>query len=233
MSEQEKLKLQPRPIGLRLSMLVFVLLALISLAIAWTWSPLRNWLDVSKIVAGLELFGQSFGPFAATVGFAFALVLAIPLTFLTLVTLVAFGPAKGFFIAIIGAAVGALVTFLVGKMLGHEIVIRLGGAKVVQISEQLADRGILAVFALRLVPIAPFAIVNMVAGATHIRLRDMLIGTVLGMTPGTLIMMLFIEQIIDAIKRPSVATALLLAFMVLLIIGGIWGLRKWLSRINR
>ena len=69
--------------------------------------------------------------------------------------------------------------------------------------EQLARRGVLAVIAVRLVPVAPFAIVNMIAGASHIRLRDLLLGTAVGMTPGTVAMMIFMEQIMVALKQPS------------------------------
>ncbi len=226
-------KKQQSQIRLRLAMLTTVLLILIGLAIAWTWTPLRNWLDVSKIVTVLELYGQSFGPFVATAGFAFALTLAIPLTFLTLVTLVAFGPAQGFAITIVGATIGALLTFSAGKVLGHKAVRSLGGAKVNLVSERLAKSGILAVIALRMVPIAPFAIVNMVAGASHLRLRDMLLGTVIGMTPGTLVMMFFIDQLIDAIKRPSAMTALLGIAMLLLIVIGVWLFQKWFKRLNQ
>ena len=218
---------------LRLAVLVAVLVVLVGLAAAWAWSPLRSWLDVSKIVAALELAGQSFGPVLATAGLTLALTLAIPLSFLTVVTLVAFGPALGFAITVVGAAAGALVTFGIGKMLGHDVVKNLAGPKVNLVSERLANRGILAVIALRLVPIAPFAIVNMVAGASHLRLRDMLIGTVLGMTPGTLIMMFFIDQLMDAIKQPSVKTAFLAIAVALLIAVGVWLFQKWLRRLNQ
>ena len=73
----------------RLVLLVVALLALLSLAIAWPWTPLRALLDVDLIVTTLRDFGQAFGPLAAIVGFSVALTLAIPLSFLTLVALVA------------------------------------------------------------------------------------------------------------------------------------------------
>lgn len=213
---------------LRLLILALILLILVGLAISWSWSPLRQWLDIAVIVDALKWYGQAFGPVLATLGFAAALTLAVPLTFLTLVTLVAFGPIQGFFISIAAAALGAAVTFLLGKILGHEIVRRLGGTRVNLVSERLSRRGILAVVAVRMVPVAPFAIVNMIAGATHLSLRDMLLGTVVGMTPGTLLMMFFVDQIVDAIKRPGIAAFAIAVGLILLIVGGIFGLRKWL-----
>jgi phospholipase D1/2 len=41
-----------------------------------------------------------------------------------------------------------------------------------------------AIVAVRIVPVAPFAVINLFTGASHIRLRDYLIGTLLGMIPG-------------------------------------------------
>ncbi len=193
---------------------------------------MRQWLDVSLIVTKLEQFGQAFGPVLATLGFAGALTVAIPLTFLTLVTLVAFGPGQGFLISVVGATLGAALTFLAGKMLGHEVVQRIGGPKVNQVSERLSSHGILAVVAVRMVPIAPFAIVNMIAGATHLRLRDMVLGTAIGMTPGTLVMMFFVDQIIEAVKNPNLTTVLIGGVLTALIVGGIFGMRKWLEGLN-
>lgn len=190
---------------------------------------MRQWLDVAVIVAKLEQFGRAFGPWVAIFGFAAALVVAIPLTFLTLVTLVAYGPGAGFFISISAATLGAAVTFLLGKFLGHEVVRRIGGENVNLVSQRLSKRGILSVIAIRMVPIAPFAIVNMIAGATHLRLRDMLIGTLIGMTPGTLVMMFFVDQIVEALKQPTAITAVIVGVLALLVVVGVVMARKWLA----
>lgn len=221
---------QPHPPTLKWKLvgLVLALLALLALAAAWSWSPLRHWLNIELIVSTLQTLGQSYGAYAAIAGFTLALSLAVPLTFLTLVTLVAFGPYAGFFYTLVAATLGATISYGAGYLLGRDVVQRLGGERVNRVSQQLAHRGILAVIAVRMVPIAPFAVVNMIAGASHIRLRDLLMGTAIGITPGTLIMVVFIDQIIEAMKRPSATTALLGVAMLALIIAGAWGFKRWL-----
>jgi uncharacterized membrane protein YdjX (TVP38/TMEM64 family) len=217
----------------QLLLLVLALLALLALAAAWSWSPLRSWLDVDRIVGGLQQLGQAFGPVAAVVGFALACAIAVPMTFLTLVTLVAFGPATGFFVSLAGAVLGAALNYGLGVLLGREVVLGLAGPRLKTLSERLGDRGLVAVIAVRMVPIAPFAVVNMVAGATHIRLRDMLLGTAIGMTPGTLAMMFFVDQIVQAIKSPGPVTLLILAISAALIGAGLWGLRRWVRQVEK
>lgn len=210
-----------------------MLLLFIALAGAWAWSPLKDWLDVQRIVAALQVWGQSFGPVLGTLLVTAALLCAIPLSFLTIVVIVAFGAVPGFFIALTSAVLAAAVTFELGKLLGHDVVVRMGGERVNAISHRLGKNGLLAVIAIRFVPIAPFAIVNMVVGTSHIRRRDMLLGTALGMTPGTLMMVFFIDQILEALSKPSGSAGLLVALAALLILIAGFAFRRWNRKITR
>ena len=217
----------------RLRWLLVVLAALVALAMAWAWTPMRQWLDVDLVVGALRRFGQAFGPVAAVAGFALAAALAVPLVFLTLVALAAYGPWAGLGCALAGALLGASASYGLGAVLGREVVRRLAGARINALSERLAENGLLAVIALRLVPVAPFAVVNMVAGASHIRLLHLLLGTAIGMMPSTLAMMFFVEQITEALRRPTPLTFALLALTALLLIGGGWALQRWMRRLER
>jgi uncharacterized membrane protein YdjX (TVP38/TMEM64 family) len=216
----------------KLPMLIGVILILLGLAMAWSWSPLRHWLDLDRLVALVRQLGTAFGPVAATFFFALALTLAVPLTILTLVVIVAFGPITGFLCSVLGALAAAVLSYGLGAALGRDVVRRLAGARVNALSQRLAQRGLLAVIAVRMVPVAPFAIVNMIAGASHIRLQDLLLGTLLGMTPGTLAMAVFVDQIIEAMKRPSQTRLALLLGSLALIGVGLWYARRWARRAS-
>lgn len=214
----------------KLYLLVVALLLLIALALAWSSTPMRAWLDVDLMVGSLRRFGQAFGPVAAVCGFALALTLAVPLLFLTLVALVAYGPMAGFGCVMAGAMLGAAASYGIGRMLGREVVQRVGGERVNRLSQRLASRGLLAVVAMRMLPVAPFAVVNMVAGASHIRLRDLLLGTLIGISPGTLAMTLFVDQISAALQHPTLLTFVLAGLTILLIVVGLWALQRWLRK---
>jgi uncharacterized membrane protein YdjX (TVP38/TMEM64 family) len=217
----------------RLGLLIAVMVSIVLLAMAWSFSSLREWLDVDRIVAALRHLASEYGLPVAALAFSVALTLAVPLTFLTLVVVVAFGPLSGFVCAMVGAQVGAVFSYALGVMLGRDIVRKLAGERVNHISQKLADRGLLAVIAVRMVPVAPFAIVNMIAGASHIRLRDLLLGTLLGMAPGTLGIALFMETILEAMRTPSANSGIAVVLTVLLIGAGIWAARVWLRRTEK
>ena len=216
----------------RMFALVVVLLALIALVVAWSFSPMRAWLNVDFVVASLQRFGQAFGPVAAVCGFALALTVAVPLMFLMLVALVAFGPVAGFGCTMAGALLSASASYGIGALLGREVVQRLAGERVNRLSQRLASRGLWAVVVVRLVPMAPFAVVNMVAGASQLRLRDLLLGTLIGITPGALAMTVFVDQIAAALKRPTPLTFAVAALTVVLIAAGVWAMQRWLRRVD-
>ncbi len=85
-----------------------------------------------------------------------------------------------------------------------------------RLSERVAKRGIVAVVVLRLLPFAPFAIVNLVAGASHIRMRDFMIGTMLGMGPGIFLAVAFAHQFVASLRHPNMTS-----FAVLIGIGAV------------
>ncbi len=89
-------------------------------------------------------------------------------------------------------------------------------------------RGVLAMTAVRLVPIAPFAVVNMVAGAIHLRLRDFMIGSALGILPGTLVATVFGDQLVTGLRDPRSINLWLVAALVLALIAGTRLVRRWL-----
>jgi phospholipase D1/2 len=70
----------------------------------------------------------------------------------------------------------------------------------------------------RVVPIAPYTVVNIVAGAFHIRFRDFIFGTILGMAPGILAITVFERQLEVAIREPGAGSLGLLAAVVAAIV---------------
>ncbi len=224
---------EQRSLRRKLVILVLAFLTIVAFALAWSWTPLRQWLDVDLVVGALRRFGQSFGPVAAVCGFALALTFAVPLMFLTLVALAAYGPLAGLGCAVTGALLGAAASYGIGMFLGREVVERLAGARINALSRRLAQRGVLAVIAVRLVPVAPFAVINMVAGASHIRLRDLLLGTAIGMLPATLVMAVFLEQVTAALRSPTPLTFALIALTIALVGLGAWGLQRWMRLVER
>lgn len=89
----------------------------------------------------------------------------LPLTVAVVTTAAVFGPWLGLAYALIGAEVAAAVGFLLGRRLGHERLTRLAGPRLRALLRRLRRNGLLGTVLARIVPSAPFGLVNMAAGA--------------------------------------------------------------------
>jgi uncharacterized membrane protein YdjX (TVP38/TMEM64 family) len=126
-----------------------------------------------------------------------------PVLVLIAATAIVLGPVMGFATALAGCLASATALFWVGRLAGRRWVRRFGGRSVNRISRRLADQGILAVAVIRVIPVAPFSVVNVVAGASHLRFPDYLIGTIIGMAPGTLAFSLLGSQLERTLRDPT------------------------------
>ena len=116
--------------------------------------------------------GAVHGPLAlpaAVAGFAILAFLGVPQFMLIAAAVVAFGPGRGFAYSWIGTMVSALVGFYLGRIAGAKTLERLSSESVRKFTEMVGRNGFLASLIVRLVPSAPFIVVNMAAGVTPMR----------------------------------------------------------------
>lgn len=203
---------------LRRAKLVLGVLAVIGgLAAAWRFTPLAGMLDPENLGTTFEMLrGATWGGLAVIAVFLAAGFLAFPVTALVLGTAIAFGPLFGFIYATAGTMVSATGTYWAGSLLGKRLVRRVAGDRVLRVSRMLGQRGVFAVTTLRLIPIAPFTVINLVAGASHIRLWDFLLGTLFGTLPGIAVLAITGEQLGQLIRKPTILNVTAAAGLILL-----------------
>ncbi len=140
--------------------------------------------EPERLRAGVVAAGPA-GP-AVFVGLYAAATLApVPKTVLSAAAGLLFGLVEGVLLVWVAALSGAVIAFALGRALGRGAVERLTGARMARVDALLGRRGLAAVLGLRLVPVLPFTAVNYGAGLTAVRPRDYVIGTALGILPGT------------------------------------------------
>jgi uncharacterized membrane protein YdjX (TVP38/TMEM64 family) len=141
-------------------------------------------------------------------------LVAFPVLILIAATAATFGPWLGFAYALAGVIASALVTYAIGLRFGQATLRRLIGERLERIRQRIVRRGVFAIAAIRLVPVAPFTIVNLVAGASAIRLADYVAGTLLGMLPGLIALSALGHQLVRIVTSPTPAEAGLLGLAV-------------------
>ncbi|MEN8762881.1 MAG: VTT domain-containing protein, partial [Thiogranum sp.] len=208
---------------------VLTLTALLGMAAAWRWTALGEWLDIDTLVQQAEsLNAHPATPLLIIFAIAVAGSLAVPLTLLVVAAVLAFGPLAGFFYSLAGAELSALLIYSVGQGMGRDLVRRYAGKRLNSVSKQLSKRGVMTIITLRIVPVAPFVVINLVAGASHISFRDFALGTLVGLLPGLVAIAFFADGLVRSIRDPDIGSIIWLTAVVLLIAVATFWLRKWL-----
>ena len=222
-----------RHLTMQVVAIAIVLSLLVLVAAAWRWTPLNEWLDPQSLISIAEnLHDGPYTPLVVACVYVVSAFVMFPVTLLNTVIVIVFGPLVGAGYALGGAALSAAVIYGIGRRLGRKTVRRIAGARVNRLSSRLARRGIMAITVVRLVPIAPYTVVNLVAGASHISFRDFMIGSVLGLAPGITATAIFVDRAAAALKDPGLATIGLFAAVVVLIAAAVIVVRRHLGKTS-
>jgi len=211
----------------RLRGVAVVIVALTAASVAWRYTPLQAWLEPARLIElGSSLRADPLAPLYAILAFVAGGLVLFPVMLLVGVSAVLFGPFLGAIYALIGATTSAALTFAIGRRLTREAVRGLAGRRLNDLSRRLGERGLLAIIFVRVVPVGPFSIVNIVAGASHIGWRDFLLGTLIGLLPGVTAASIFVDRVAAAIREPGAGTFLLVAAAGVALIGLVWAITR-------
>jgi len=120
----------------------------------------------------------------------YILVTAMSLPGATVMTLAGgalFGLWTGLLAVSFASTIGATLAFLVSRFLLHETVQEKFGDRLAPINEGVEKDGAFYLFSLRLVPIFPFFIINLVMGLTPLKTATFYLVSQIGMLPGTFV----------------------------------------------
>jgi phospholipase D1/2 len=220
-----------RPAWGKLAIIAGVLLALF---VAWRYTPLED-IVVAKFVTALAAAANH--PVAAPIIIAVIYVPAgfvmFPRPLITLLSVIAFGPLKGFITAASGIVLASVAVYYAGRALPPQTLRHFAGEKLERATKAMRGKGLLASFAAAIAPIAPFPVIGMVAGASGIKLWHYLIGTLAGMLPGTLATTLFADQLANAVRDPSTVNYWVVAIVVVVLIVLMLVSRRLFNRMQR
>ena len=213
----------------RLWLFACLVVALLALAAAWRWTPLATLLSPERIGAYLEGIASTEMRVAVAIGgFVIASLVMVPLTLLAVIGGIVFDGWVAFASVLAGALTASAIGFLGGRILGRDLIERISGGKIDQLSKRLAKRGTVAVAALRLIPVAPFAVFNLVAGISRLGTRQFLVGSLLGLTPGLAAITLFSDSLWQALTSPSLVNISVAIGIGIGLAAVAWVAKRWL-----
>jgi len=123
---------------------------------------------------------------------------------LTLASGIVFGAVTGFLLSLLAATLGGTVALYSTRFLFHDLVKRRFTGQIDVVNKGIKKEGAFYLFSLRMIPVIPFWLLNLLVGLTSMRVPVFMLSTLLGMIPVVLILAFAGSQLGD-IKDLSMA----------------------------
>lgn len=200
---------------------------------------LDEYLKLSSIKASRQQLEQLYAAhsnlFMAGYGVLYILVTALSLPGAAVLTLAGgalFGFWTGVLIVSFASTIGATLAFMSSRFLFRDWVHTRFADRASLISEGIEKEGVFYLFTLRLIPVFPFFVINLVMGLTSMPIREFAFVSQLGMLPATIV---FVNAGKELSKIDSIANVfspgLILSFCLIGLLPLI--AKKALSRVKR
>jgi phospholipase D1/2 len=184
----------PRRALVRFALLVGLVVA--GLAIL-RWTPLAGMLTESNLLAYRDLLRHSWWAAPALLAcYVLLCPLGFPASPLMITGGIVFGAVWGSVLNIVGTSLGGIATYFLGRALGRDFVVQLGGSRLKKIERQIARRGFWGLVGVRFLPF-PFALVNYTAALAGIPPALFIPTTVIGLTPINIVYTYFTATLLE------------------------------------
>lgn len=137
---------------------------------------------------GLRSWILSFGLWAPAIYiliYTIRPVVFFPASVLSIAGGLAFGAWQGTLYTVIGATLGAMLSFAIAKTIGKSLVRREWTGNAGKIQSQMEQNGFLYVLLFRFIPVINFDLISYAAAFAKVRFAPFALATLIGIIPGT------------------------------------------------
>jgi phospholipase D1/2 len=198
--------------------------------LAWRYTPLGEALDPQHIAEQLKTIEQTaWAPFAFVGAFVVGGLVIFPVTVLSAASAIIFPPLKAAAVSFTGIMLSAALLYALGAHYIKGGLRKALGRTIERVDQALSDRGVVTVATVRMIPLAPFTLVNLAAGAVGVGFRDYMLGTALGLAPGITMICFFGRQVRAFWEDPTLNGVLIVCGVLVVWIALSLTLQRWIS----
>lgn len=217
----------------KVSLGFLVIMTISLMMLYWNNTFAADYLTAQDLEAGMDSF--------RTTSYAYPLVILlfvvgglvfVPVTLMMAATAATFGPVTGLFLSVAGAMVSALITFGIGHLIGDSLFKNVANTAYQRITDRVRTAGVVTIAALRMIPLAPYTLINMILGVTTVRFLPYAWGTLLGLLPGAVAMSVLGDSLIHLLKSPDMNHVFYLALGIALWLIVLVGIHLLVGRIE-
>ncbi|MBO9999779.1 MAG: TVP38/TMEM64 family protein [Cyanobacteria bacterium SID2] len=197
----------------------FALVLVLCIALTAVGAYWLGGLDAETVQLWLDRAGI-WAPIVYILLYTFGTLLLLPSTPLNLSGGAIFGAWWGTLWTSVGAVIAAIAAFAFTRTVGRNWVAQRMAGRWQAMDAEIRHGGTFYMFAIRLLPIIPYGLVNFTAGLTGIRFRDYLLGTASGTIPGVFPFVLLGSSGLKALQTGDVLPLLSALSLSAILVGG-------------
>lgn len=156
----------------------------VAIAVIAYFAHKYEWLQ--RTILWVESF-ETLAPFVFVATYTLSVILFVPAIFFSFAGGIMFGPLGGTALSVIGLALGAVSSFLIGRYIARNKIRNYfeHNEKFQLIDHAIHQKGWKVILLARLTPIFPFMIANYGFGLTKLKARHYFAASLIGSIPGT------------------------------------------------
>lgn len=224
------------PHAIKQTLLVFTLLLVMT--IFWRYLVDAGYLNEAALLQHTVYIRQFEYSLWSLLGISllYVVLLAVmfPLTILVVTTGMLFSTEWAMLCATLGALSSSAAGYVVGHWLGRETIEKHGGITVRRAEQYIQNNSFNSMVLINLLPVAPFTMTNMLAGAFRLDFPRYMLGSAVGIIPGLLIVIAFggqLGKLMVAGENGLPWSAIVIAIsLIFLLVGLLVYLHKRLNR---
>ena len=187
--------------------------------------------EPQQVLARIEAIEKySWSPLFFVLAYIAGSFVMFPITLLSALGATVFPPLKAVAISFTGTMVSSALHHLLATRWLKDHVRKALGPTRKKVDEALGDRSVTTIALIRMVPLAPFALVNLTAGSLGVRFRDFMLGTAIGLAPGITVVCLFGRQVRSFWQEPRLTPVLVVVGITIAWLAFSLALQRWLAK---
>ena len=195
-----------------------VLSLLVAVSLVWRFTPISEWINSDTVIAWQESVKSHPAALVWVVGaYLLASLVLFPVTILNIATIVTFGPILGNAMSMAGWLSAAAMGYGIGRAVGRGFLRKIASPRLDRFLHRAEGHGFATVLTVRLVPVAPFSVINLFVGASRIRFRDFMFGNIIGRIPGMILLAFVGIQFDSMLRNPGTGSIVALGLILLFI----------------
>lgn len=201
------------------NIIIFAIVLVIGILVAWK----TGFIDFIKDTEAMQDYFRGLGVIGYAIYVMFYIIVAVfmlPASVITIVAGVVFGPIAGGLIALVGATIGACVSFLIARYVARDAIVNKFSDNAVfnKIEKGAEENGTSFLILTRLVPVFPYNVQNYAYGLTSIKFSTFAIVTFVCMAPGAFIYAYMAGEIVKNGVSPMLFVQFLVAGLILFLV---------------